>query len=66
MVTFDDDEIGHLIGVPKTPVRGRANWPSLRSKRGHVEAHVEYEDAALELPTAGDPSQFGLFSGGKE
>ena len=45
MVIFDDDEIGHLIGVPKTFARSRANWPSLRSKRGHVEAHVEYAGA---------------------
>ena len=45
MVILDDDEIGDLIGVPKTLARGRTNWPSLRSKRGHVEAHVEYAGA---------------------
>ena len=44
-MTFDDGEIGHLIGVSKKPVRGGANWPSLRPKRGHVEAHVEFAGA---------------------
>ena len=45
VVTFDDDEIGRLIGMPKTLAHSRANWPSLRRKRGHREARVGYAGA---------------------
>lgn len=39
---FDDTEIGELIEMEKSAVRKRPGLPSLRAKRGHVEAHADY------------------------
>ncbi|MDE0105697.1 MAG: hypothetical protein OXN89_25240 [Bryobacterales bacterium] len=39
---FNDDEIGRLIKMPKMGADANAKWPTLRSKRGHVEAHATF------------------------
>lgn len=43
MVTFGDREIGVLIEMPKTRTGRHHGFPSLRQKRGHVEASAEYK-----------------------
>ena len=43
MVTFSDEEIGELIAVSKVGVAKRPGLPSLRQKRGHVEAHADFK-----------------------
>ena len=43
MVTFNDREIGDWIEMPKAHAGTRRRLPPLREKRGHVEAHADYE-----------------------
>ena len=43
--SFDDREIGTLIEMPKARAGTHHGFPSLRQKRGHVEASADYQGA---------------------
>lgn len=43
MVIFHDEEIGRLISMPKMGAETNAKWHSLRSKRGHLDAHEAFD-----------------------
>lgn len=43
MVTFSDEEIKVLIRIPKKSTAKRPGLPSLRRKRGHVEAQMDFQ-----------------------